>query len=344
MKSVDVAVVGAGPAGLSASIETAKYGLNTVLLDENSKPGGQLFKQIHKFFGSAQQMAGTRGYQIGEKLLNLADKYSVEISLNSEVLGMDRNNTLAVIENNKYTEISAKRIILCCGATEKPLAFPGWTLPGIMGAGAVQTLVNIHKVLPGNKVVMVGSGNVGLIVTYHLLQAGVKVKAIIDASPTITGYKVHAAKIRRAGIPILNGYTVNKAMGDDHLTSVELIKVDKKFNKIPHKKIALTADTLCLAVGLSPSTELARMASCEITFNPSLGGYIPVTNENMQTSIKEIYCAGDMTGVEEASIAMEEGKLAGLSCVKDLRYCDCASIEESVQNIKSQLDVLRQSS
>jgi NADPH-dependent 2,4-dienoyl-CoA reductase/sulfur reductase-like enzyme len=342
MKNVNLAVIGAGPAGLSAAIEAAKYGVKTVIIDENLSPGGQLFKQIHKFFGSKDQMAGSRGFEIGEILLSRAKDNNVEIMLNAMALGIDEHNTLAVIKDGLYLEIHAQKIILCCGATEKPLAFPGWTLPGVMGAGAVQTLVNIHRVIPGKRIWMIGSGNVGLIVTYHLLQAGVKVQAIIDAAQAITGYSVHAAKVRRAGIPFMLGYTVNRAIGKKELKKIELIMVDEKFNKIPSAKMIVDADILCLAVGLSPSTELARMAGCKIDYHAALGGYIPAVNESMQTSVKDIYAAGDMIGIEEASIAMEEGRLAGLSCAVELGYCtDYKTAQKAFYDIRTYLNQLR---
>ncbi len=342
MKNFDLAIIGAGPAGLSASIEASKHGVKTLVIDENTAPGGQLFKQIHKFFGSKDQMAGFRGYEIGEKLLSLAKDNKVEIMLNTKAIGIDEHNTLAVIKNEVYLEINPKKIILCCGATEKPLAFPGWTLPGVMGAGAAQTLINVHRVIPGKEIFIIGTGNVGLIVSYHLLQAGVKVKAIIDASQEITGYSVHASKLRRSGIPFMLGYTINRAIGKEYLERIELIKVDEYFNKIPSTEIQFDADTLCLAVGLSPSTELARMIGCKLDYNSTLGGYIPIVNENMETSVKNIYAAGDMIGIEEASIAMEEGRLAGLCCAEDLGYCiDNREAKKMLNDIQRHLKQLR---
>lgn len=342
MIEVDLAIVGAGPAGLCAAIEASKYGLSTLILDENNAPGGQLFKQIHKFFGSKQQMSGTRGFEIGLKLLDLAEKNNVEISLESQVIGIEQNDTLIVVKNNKCFKVKAKKIILCCGATEKPLAFSGWTLPGVMGAGAAQTMVNLHRVIPGKNILMVGSGNVGLIVTYHLLQAGAKVEGIVDISNTIKGYGVHAAKIRRLGVPIMLGYTVNRALGNTTVEQVELVQVDADFNKIEYSKMVLNVDTICLAVGLSPSTELARMTGCKIIYNSKLGGFIPSVNDKMQTSIETIYAAGDLTGIEEASIAMEEGKLAGFSCAVDLGCISDKEYEKKrLSDIKRSLSSLR---
>jgi NADPH-dependent 2,4-dienoyl-CoA reductase/sulfur reductase-like enzyme len=342
MKNYDLAIIGAGPAGLSASIEASKHGVKTIIIDENISPGGQLFKQIHKFFGSKEQMAGFRGYEIGEKLLSLAKNNKVDIMLNTKAIGIDEHNTLAVIKNEVYLEINPKKIILCCGATEKPLAFTGWTLPGVIGAGAAQTLVNVHRVIPGKNVFMIGSGNVGLIVSYHLLQAGIRVKAIVEASQKINGYSVHASKLRRNGIPFMLGYTINRAMGKEQLERIELIKVDGKFNKIPSTEIQFDADTLCLAVGLSPSTELARMIGCNLNYISALGGYIPIVDENMETSIKNVYAAGDMIGIEEATIAMEEGRLAGLCCAADLGYCTDKEVSQNVLNdIRGHLKQLR---
>ncbi len=342
MKNIDLAVIGAGPAGLTAAIEASKYGVKTLVIDENSQPGGQLFKQIHKFFGSKEQMAGIRGNQIGKTLFESAKNHHVEIKLDAQVIGINKDNILTYIKDEKYSEIKARKIILSCGATEKPLSFPGWTLPGIMGAGAAQTLVNINKVVPGKKVLMVGSGNVGLIVSYHLLQAGIKVVAIIDVAQQVKGYDVHAAKIKRAGIPIILGFTINRAIGNDHVEKVELVEVDSNFKKIPDTQVLLDIDTVCLAVGLSPSVELAQILGCKLHYNAKLGGYIPIIDQNMQTSVDNIYAVGDMTGIEEASVAMEEGRLAGLVCADDLGcYTNKIDLQKEIANIRSRLSDLR---
>jgi NADPH-dependent 2,4-dienoyl-CoA reductase/sulfur reductase-like enzyme len=172
MRETELAVVGGGPAGLSAAIEAARAGVKVVLIDENSKPGGQLFKQIHKFFGSAEHYAGVRGIDIGTKLLAEVEASGAEVMLASVVWGLFAGRELGVIRERKNLRLKADRIILATGASENALAFPGWTLPGVMGAGAIQTLVNVHRVLPGRRVLMVGSGNVGLIVSYWCAGGG----------------------------------------------------------------------------------------------------------------------------------------------------------------------------
>ena len=208
MKNYDLVVIGAGPAGLSAAIEGSKKGMKTIIFDENAKPGGQLFKQIHKFFGSKEHQAKVRGINIGKKLLEEAEAAGVEVRLNSQVTGLFRNNVVGVFSNGQMETYYANNLIVATGASERTLPFEGWTLPGVIGAGAAQTMINLHGVRPGQKILMVGSGNVGLVVSYQLQQAGCEVVAVVDGAPKVGGYGVHAAKLARLGIPFYLSHTI----------------------------------------------------------------------------------------------------------------------------------------
>ena len=201
MRRVQILVVGAGPAGLSAAIEAASAGAQVMIIDENQRPGGQLFKQIHKFFGSRVHNAGTRGFKIGEKLLAETREAGVEVLLGYPVYGLFPGNEVLYGTAEGVKRLQADRIVLATGANENNLCFEGSVLPGVMTAGAAQTMINLHHVLPGKRIVMVGSGNVGLIVSYQLLQAGAQVEAVVDAGPAIGGYGVHASKLNEAGGP-----------------------------------------------------------------------------------------------------------------------------------------------
>ena len=201
MKRYDLIVVGAGPSGLSAAIEAAKRGLRTVVFDENEKPGGQLFKQIHKFFGSREHRAKIRGYVIGQQLLEEADSLGVEVRLNATVIGLYQDKEVVVKLADEVVHCKGDAIIIATGAAENMVTFEGWTLPGVIGAGAAQTMMNLHGIKPGQRVLMLGSGNVGLVVSFQLLQCGCEVVALVDAAPKIGGYGVHAAKIARTGVP-----------------------------------------------------------------------------------------------------------------------------------------------
>lgn len=341
MNMTDIAIIGAGPSGLSCAVEAAKAGAKVTVLDENLKPGGQLFKQIHKFFGSREHKAGIRGFRIGEKLLKETEELGVDVLLDAAVYGLYKDGLIAYIKDGKDHTLKAKKIVLATGASENALAFPGGTLPGVMGAGAAQTMINVNRVLPGEKIVMVGSGNVGLIVSYQLMQAGADVVALIEAAPRIGGYGVHAAKIRRAGVPIYTSTTIKQVKGEEKVEGVITINLDDKWQPIPKTEKELDADTVCLAVGLSPLTELAWMAGCEFTFIPPLGGHIPIHDKNMETTLPGLYVAGDITGVEEASSAMEEGRLAGVACAESLGYYDKKTASELKDKIWNRLDALR---
>ena len=339
--STEIAIIGAGPAGLCAAIEASRLGAKVTLIDENSLPGGQLFKQIHKFFGSKEHLAGVRGYEIGKQLLDELEKSDANVMLGSVAYGIFADNTIGIVQDKTHYALKAEKIIIAAGGKENYMDFPGSTLPGVMGAGAAQTMINVNRVLPGKHVVMLGSGNVGLIVSYQLMQAGANVEALIEAAPAIGGYGVHAGKIRRAGVPIYTSHTIKEVYGDGKVEGVIMAEVDENFNVIPGTERAIAADTVCLAVGLNPMTELAHIAGCDFTFIPALGGHVPLHDDNMETTKSGVYVAGDITGVEEASSAMEEGKLAGIASAASLGYLSKEKAEELKKEVQNRLSSLR---
>jgi len=341
MRRTELAIVGAGPAGLSAAVEAASAGVHVTLIDENRKPGGQLFKQIHKFFGSKEHYAGVRGFEIGMRLLEEVERLGVDVMLDSVVWGIFKEHTLGIIHDRRNILLRADKILLATGATENALAFPGWTLPGVMGAGAVQTMMNIHRVLPGRRAIMIGSGNVGLIVSYQLLQAGAQVIAVVEAAPRIGGYGVHASKLRRYGVPILTSTTIKEAGGKEEVERAVLVKLDGNWQQIPGTEEEHEVDLICLAVGLSPLAELAWMAGCRFEYIPELGGHVPIHNSNMETTVPGIYVAGDIAGVEEASTAMEEGKLAGIAIAESLGYLRSDEARDRKGEVLKRLSELR---
>jgi thioredoxin reductase len=309
----ELAVIGGGPAGLCAAVEAARRGVQVTLIDENRKAGGQLFKQIHRFFGSEEHLAGIRGITIGNMLLADAEKLGVNVLLDTVAWGLFPDRQLGVTGPEGAEVIEPQRVVVATGALENALSFPGWTLPNVMGAGAAQTMINVNRVLPGSKVLIVGSGNVGIIVAYQLLQAGAEVVAVVEALPDVKGYQVHASKIVRMGVPILCNHTITRALGGASVEKAEIAMVDKGFNPVPGTEIMLDVDLVCIAVGLRPLAELCFMAGMKFEYLPALGGHVPVHGADMQTTLPGVYVAGDVSGIEEASSAMEEGRLAGIA-------------------------------
>ena len=342
MQRFELIVIGAGPAGLSAAIEAAEKGMHVVVFDENARPGGQLFKQIHKFFGSKEHKAKIRGYRIGQQLLQRAEELGVQVELNATVIGMFREKEICVMQNGQIVHYKGDNIVVATGAAENMVTFRGWDLPGVIGAGAAQTMMNLHGVMPGQKVLMVGSGNVGLVVGFQLIQAGCELVAIIDAAPRVGGYGVHAAKVARTGVPFYMSHTIVKAEGDDHVTGATIAQVDSKWQFIPGTEKHLDVDTICIAVGLSPMSQLARMGGCEMVDDPKRGGLVPVVDQYGATSLPGVYCVGDVSGIEEASSAMIEGRIAGLAAAANSGYMTQEELEEEFVKQHGSLDQLRQ--
>jgi sarcosine oxidase subunit alpha len=324
VKEVDIVIVGGGPAGLAAALSAASCTANTLLVDDGLQLGGQLIKQTHKFFGSAQQFAGIRGIDIARNFIREIEKSPhIKVLTQATATGYYEDGVLTILEGldgNQLLKVKPRRIIVATGASENMLPFINNDLPGVYGAGAVQTLMNVYGVIPGKAVLMVGAGNIGLIVAYQLLQAGIQVKAIVEAMPCVGGYWVHASKIRRLGVPIYTSCTLKELRGKEEVKSVTICNIDKDFQFIPGTERELDIDTVCLAVGLSPLSELLWQSGCEMAYIPELCGYVALRDENMKTTLDHIYIAGDVTGIEEASSAMVEGQIAGLNAAASLGF------------------------
>lgn len=340
MLKTDIAIIGAGPAGLNAAISAASMGAKVLILERDDFIGGQLIKQTHKFFGSREQHASVRGLDIASLLYEqVKENKNIELKLGATVLGYYEDGVITAEYQGRFIKIKAEKYIVATGAAEKNLLFPNNDLPGVYGAGAVQTLTNVYGVLPGKRVLMVGSGNIGLIVSYQLLQAGVEIAGIIEAAPKIGGYLVHAAKIRRAGVPIYTSHTIKEAYGASAVEGAVIWQLDEHWKPIAGTELDIQADVICVAVGLAPLTELLWQAGCAMKFIPQLGGHVPVRDENLRTTVAGIYVAGDVSGVEEASAAMVEGKLAGLTAAADLGYSNdrFAELRQEALNQLAQL-------
>lgn len=331
MNEYDLVVIGAGPAGLSAANEVAKRGGKVCIVDENDCPGGQLFKQIHKFFGSYEHGAGTRGFRLAKQFVDEAKANNVTFMLGTKAWGSFTEGRITVTQGEKTKVIRGNRIMLATGANENAFAFEGWELTGVMTAGAMQTFANIHGVLPAKKVLMLGSGNVGLIVSYQLMQAGAEIVGIVEAAPKVGGYFVHAAKLRRFGVPFYMQHTILRAEGENgKVCRVVLAQVDERFQPIPGTETTVEAEAICLATGMTPSVEFARCLRCKTTFSRGLGGIIPLHDRYMRTSDPRVYIGGDVSGIEEASTAIEEGKLAGYAICGDLGLMTKDEAEKAV--------------
>ncbi len=335
--NTDVLVIGGGPAGMAAALKAAEYGLNVVLVEDHYKLGGQLVKQTHKFFGSKDLFGGLRGFQIAEIFTKELEKHeNITILTETIAYGIFRDMWVGLASRKDDTiyRVKAKNIIITTGAYENYLAFSGNDLPGVMGAGGAQTIMNEYGVRPGDKVLVVGAGNVGLIVAYQLLQAGAKVEAIVEIMPQIGGWFVHASKVRRYGVPILTRHTIKEVKGKEKVKSVVIVKVDEKYQPIPGSEREIKCDLVLLSIGLTPDVTLLSQAGVKMAWVPELGGLVAYRSKYQETTVPGVYVAGDVSGIEEATTAILEGWIAGLSAVIRTKGEIDKALEEREKHVK----------
>ncbi len=305
----EVLVIGGGPSGLSAAIQLGRHQIKTLLIDDKTELGGKLVLQTHKFFGSEEDSsAGTRGNDIGRQLAaEVAQLPSVTTWVNSTVLFVFSDKKVGVLKDGVYKLIVPQRILNAAGAREKFLRFSGNHLARIYGAGAFQTLVNRDLVRPTERLFIIGGGNVGLIAGYHALQAGVAVVGLAEAMPQCGGYKVHADKLKRLGVPIYTSHSILSANGEETVESITIAQVDDQFRPLKGTEKSFACDTILIAVGLDPLNEFTQEAEA---------AGIPV------------YAAGDALEIAEASSAMFNGKIAGLIIARDTGKATAAIPDE----------------
>lgn len=341
-KTTEICVIGGGPAGLEAAIAAKELGADVIIIDDNPVLGGQLIKQTHKFFGSKAHYCGVRGVNIATILSERAASLGIEVVNNATVVGYYDNDTLGILQEDSLSSLRAERYVFATGATENMLAFENADLPGVYGAGAVQTMMNVFGVVPGRRAVVIGSGNIGLIVPYQLLQAGVEVAAIVEIMDHVGGYYVHASKIKRAGVPIYLKHTVIEAQGKESVEAAVISQVGDDYTCLLGTEKTIECDMILIAIGLSPLCELLYQAGCRIDYLPELGGHVPYHDQHMQTSKPNIFVCGDLACIEEASTAMLEGRIAGARAFESLQGKKPRA-EALARNAQKELDIIRTS-
>lgn len=335
LRMYDLIVVGAGPAGLAAAKVIAELGLSVIVVDEQQAPGGQIFRQPPAAFPDARGTFSA-GYGWGRELVALPSTHgSIEWAFGTTALGVLREPDadgllLAVDGPSGARTIAARRLLIATGAYDLPVPIPGGTLPGVMMAGAVQSLLKSQKLLPRGPFVLAGGHPLLFVVADQLLKAEAEIAAIafsrglpspremLASLPAVPGHVGMLAELagtigrlvtRR--IPILTNTYVAAALGDQRVERVELLS--------GKRRRTVDAGTLVLGYGFLPSTELARQAHCELRWVSRLGGWVVTHDDSMRTNVHDIFVAGEPTGVAGADQSRAEGTIAGLAIVDDLR-------------------------
>ena len=332
----DIAVLGAGPAGMAASAEAARHGARVMLLEESPAPGGQVYRASPAGFTVPRDADG----RAGDALRAALAESGAKLRTGCRVWGLGggplvpegapaapfRLDALDA-EGTPFTA-EARALVLCPGTTERVIPFPGWTTPGVLGLAAATILLKSAGVLPGRRAVVSGAGPLLYAVAAKLLKAGCEVAAVVDlasaaewarALPALAARPdllaqgaAWRARLLRARVPVLAAHSVVAAEGGEAVARVRVAPVSGGAERV------FDCDTLLVGHGLSPATEATRAFRAAHRYAPESGGWVPVTDADGRTSVVRLYVAGDGAGVRGAAAAPAGGRLAALAALRDL--------------------------
>ena len=245
-----------------------------------------------------------------------------------------------VTDDDKRSVLRFKRIVLATGSWEPTPVFTGSKLPGAMLSGDAQVMLNVNSMLPGNKILMVGSDNAGLLISQNLHDAGAEVVAVIDEASRVIGREVNAAPLRDAGVQVLTSTRLIKATGSEKVESVTVASIDASGDQVSGTEMSFEVDTICLAGPRSPEWWALGGLGVAFVDEEDLGGRVPMHSRLMEISVPGIYVCGDASGVENGSAAIETGRLAGLYAAKSLGH-DHPDAQKYVNLARARLGYVR---
>jgi thioredoxin reductase len=350
VREAELAVIGAGPAGIAACVEAASSHVPVILLDENDQLGGRAFRGLENDKTARLfERQDTVGRNLIAEFLNLKSRIIYypfttvwgifeqrELAIHSEVNGF---------KGEKY--VRAKKIVLATGAFERPIPFPGWTLPGVFSAGGLNLLVKDQKILPGKRFVLAGTGPLQMALAYNLIKAGGHIQAIVESASfsdsflrsrhllcdweTLqTGLK-YVMAVKRQQVPFYHSHIISKAAGETEVREATIVKVDRSSKPINGTEKKIPTDAVAIGYGLIPSVELAKVCGCRTTYDHRAGYRVVQRNLRMQTSIPGIFVAGDGGGVRGYLSATQEGRIAGIEASRQLGYLDEAAASRRIR-------------
>ena len=329
LRSVECMVIGGGPAGLAAARTAASHGVRVTLVDENVELGGQYYRQMPSSWRAPGPARLGRESAEGRRLIDEVRALGVELRLDTVAWGIFDGHTVALATRNEAERVYAQTLVLAPGAYDRPVPFPGWTLPGVVTAGGAQNLMKAYRVLPGRRVLIAGSGPLLLVVAHYLIGGGAQVVALCEASPMQQlwryglrmlphlnflqqGYR-YWQELRAAGVPVLSGHIIRRALGTDEVTGAVVSQCDQDWRPSPGTERSFDVDAVVVGYGFVSSLELSRLAGGEHTYAGEQDAWVPMRTRDMESTVPGVFVVGDGAGVAGSAVALEEGRLAGLT-------------------------------
>lgn len=328
MKVYDIVIVGGGPAGMAAAVAAKKQGIDRILiLERDHELGGILNQCIHNGFGLHTFQEELTGPEYADRFIGQVKSYNIEYKLNTMVMDVSRDKKVTAMNREEgMFEIQAKAIIFAMGCRERSrgaLNIPGYRPAGIYSAGTAQRLVNMEGFLPGREVVILGSGDIGLIMARRMTLEGAKVKVVAELMPYSGGLKRNIVQcLDDYGIPLKLSHTVVDIKGKERVEGVTLAEVDENRRPIKGTEEFYSCDTLLLSVGLIPENEISGSMGVEL--NPITSG--PKVNERLETSIEGVFACGNVLHVHDlVDFVSEEAAAAGKNAAMYVQEGESAS-------------------
>jgi len=356
----EIAVIGAGPAGVSAAVAAAGAGAKVTLIEEVARPGGQYYKQpaasLHPHPRSVPHSLADN-LQHGRELIAGLKHPNIDLRCNTLVWNITPDRALDLYGPKGAERLQAKKVIVAAGAYERIVPFSGWTLPGVTTVGAAQLMLKGQGVLIGQKILIAGTGPLLQLAAVQLLEAGAEVAAIVELQSQV-GFFANASKLfgqwgkigqgmanqkrlMEGGVPIKYGYAAARALGSNQVEGAVIAKVDSAGRPVSGSEETIVVDTICINFGFTPATELTRLAGCEQRFDPNFASFATVTNPDFETSVRGIFAVGEVRGIGGVEAALLEGQIAGAVAARQLGYqADGQDVRKEWQKARASVESL----